>query len=432
MRAHFIERIAMTKNAAQGRGEADPPPASGYPSAYDIPKFKKMAAELAGLKLLLFLSPKLRGQMKELEAELERIVGTVERFYQVLGERHWVFHDNLGLDPLVEAVSTGDADVAEAALIAQYRDEDRMRWVLLRTKSVSALRPRADLIDAAWRDYQEGRYYSVVLVLLSVMDGFVNDVGQQRRGLHTRDGEELVAWDSVTAHHQGLAATQASFTKSFKKTSAEPVFELYRNGIVHGNLTNFDNLVVASKAWNRLFALVDWSHALEEAARPEPPSPSWTDTLKKLADNARQQKVMDKWVPRAASVAADGAEAVLSEPVVQAATAMLKAWKTRNYGKLAPFLHEFTKAKSRGAFIGDIRKRFEVSPLDDYEVIRVEMRGPGVAHVWVTLTVAGEAQESEVRWLRVDEDQHVRTETDSRGAWQTIQTDPLAIIGRAW
>jgi hypothetical protein len=38
-------------------------------------------------------------------------------------------------------------------------------------------------------------------------------------------------------HHKGLAHAHAAFTKSFKGTQTEPVYELYRNGIVHGNLT---------------------------------------------------------------------------------------------------------------------------------------------------------------------------------------------------
>jgi hypothetical protein len=52
--------------------------------------------------------------------------------------------------------------------------------------------------------------------------------------------------------------------KRFSKTSNEEVFELYRNGIVHGVLLNFNNAVVASKAWNRLFAVADWATSREK------------------------------------------------------------------------------------------------------------------------------------------------------------------------
>ena len=126
------------------------------------------------------------------------------------------------------------------------------------------------LVEHAREDYFNGRYYSVVLVLFSVMDGFVNDVDtSQRRGLHARDPSEMSAWDSVVGHHLGLSHAHAEFTKSTFKTSDEPVVELHRNGIVHGTLVNYDNVVVATKAWNRLFAVADWARSLaKEKAEP--------------------------------------------------------------------------------------------------------------------------------------------------------------------
>lgn len=68
----------------------------------------------------------------------------------------------------------------------------------------------------AAEDYFKGRYYSVVLVLIAVMDGFVNDSDKSiRRGLHTRDPEEMHTEDCVATMWNGLPAVQAAFTKSF-------------------------------------------------------------------------------------------------------------------------------------------------------------------------------------------------------------------------
>lgn len=387
---------------------------------------------MLGMQVLVLLKPSMRAELKKLRQSIEHIVSSVERFYVLLGDRHWVFHGSLNLKSLDAALKSGNSDTAEEAVIAQYQDVERMRFDVMRAQSVQELRSRAALLDLAFRDYQEGRYYSVVLLLLSVMDGFVNDVGQQKRGLHTRDGEELVAWNTVTAHHQGLAATQRSFTKSFNKTSDEPVFELYRNGIMHGNLTNFDNLVVASKAWNRLFALIDWSQALTEAKKPEPPKVALSESLAKLADTRKQQRLMDKWVPRTKSVDEDDVDALMAEPVVQRTAAMLDAWKAENYGHLAQYFHDSTKPKSRNAYVGDVRSRFESVRLDGYQLRSVDLRGPGCAHVNVDLATGGDVHESELRWLYVDQDGHIRIETDPRGAWETIQSYPHSIIGRQW
>ncbi len=111
-----------------------------------------------------------------------------------------------------------------------------------------AMQSRMDLIEKARVDYQEGRFYSTVLVLLTVMDGFVNELdAHRRRGLHAREPDELNAWDSVVGHHLGLAHAHKTFTKTTSKTSSEPVFELHRHGILHGTLLNYDNPVVAAK-----------------------------------------------------------------------------------------------------------------------------------------------------------------------------------------
>jgi hypothetical protein len=138
-----------------------------------------------------------------------------------------------------------------------------------------------------------------VLSLIPVMDGFVNDVETDpRRGLHTREDDEMAAWNSVVGHHQGLTLAHRTFTKTFKKTSDEEVHELYRNGIVHGMLTNFNNVVVATKTWNRLFAVADWALSREKQAIPPEPKPSLRALFGQIAENQRTQRALDAWQPR--------------------------------------------------------------------------------------------------------------------------------------
>lgn len=342
----------MAQAKRPGQGEADPPPEAGYPSAADIPAFKKLKAQAAGLRLLVIIKPSLRKEFKRLEAELDRLVTSVDRFYELLGDRNWVFHGSLKLDDLHPALATGFADEVEQAVISQYVDAENMKFTLMRAKAVPELRPYAQLLDNALRDYQEERYYATVLALLPVLDGFVAEVGDNRRGLHSIEEQKLIVWNSLVAHHQGLASTQRSFTRSFNTLNEEPLFELHRNGILHGNFSNFDNLVLASKAWNRLFALLDWREARIEAAKPPPVEPTLKEALTRLGEVHAQKKVLDKWRPRSSSVADDGLSAVEGEPVVQSGIGLLEAWKARNFGVVAQYLHEFGKRPSRGAYIG--------------------------------------------------------------------------------
>jgi RIO-like serine/threonine protein kinase len=64
-----------------------------------------------------------------------------------------------------------------------------------------------------------------------------------------------------------------TFKAPKKKRVDDEVFEVYRNGIVHGTVVNFNNVVVATKAWNMLFAVADWDSATTKAAAPAEPQP---------------------------------------------------------------------------------------------------------------------------------------------------------------
>ncbi|WP_150462363.1 hypothetical protein [Nesterenkonia ebinurensis] len=93
-----------------------------------------------------------------------------------------------------------------------------------------------------------------------------------------------MAWDSVAGHHLGLSHAHQSFVKGFYKTDTVEVTELFRNGIMHGTLVNFDNEVVATNAWNRLFAVADWADARERQVKPVEPTPTLRESLNRWQD----------------------------------------------------------------------------------------------------------------------------------------------------
>jgi len=423
----------MGKPKPPSRGELDPPPEGGYPSAADLPAFRKMKQEIAGLRLLVAFRPSMRKELKRLEKQAAHLTDSIDRFYELLADRHWVFDGSLNLDRLTEALTAGDADQLQLAVIDQYTDPEKMKFDLLRAKAVPELRRYSTLIDLAFDDYLNARFYSTTLTLLPILDQFASAVSDDRRGLHSLEEQKLIVSNSLVAHHKGLGATQRSFTKSFNTVSEEPLHELHRNGILHGNFTNFNNIIVASKAWNRLFALLDWRESLIEAARPPEKQVKLTDALSQLAETRARTKVIEAWQPRPArSVSEHGQSAVEEEPVTQATVALLEAWKAKNYGALVTYLSESSKGKTKGALIGEVRKRFAESTLDHFALVSVEMRGAAAGHVVVDLTVDGTTQRSEFRMLYTDELGHVYPEGDPKGTWRSIATGPAAIVGRTW
>jgi hypothetical protein len=394
-------------------------------SARDLPTVAELLGQLAALKLLTtFVARDQRGQIQEMERELNDLVNLVDRFYDLLGKGHWVFHESMDVEA-IKLITAQMSDAAESALIAYYKDPVKLRFMLSRLALHDQIRPRMALLERALDDYASERYYAAVMVLLAVMDGFVNDVdATQRRGLHTRSAEEMTPWDSVAGHHLGLGRAHRTFTKTFGKCSDEEVHELYRNGIVHGMLTNFDNEIVATKAWNRLFAVGDWATSREKQAAPTGPEASWTDLFKQIVETDRLKKAINDWQPRSATNPA----ALAKEPLYARAGEFLSAWQTKNYGEMARFLTKFTREDTHGKTAGLVRDQYSHVQLDRFQITRLDFQGPASCEVDAELVWNDSHHACRLRWIKEDEQGEPHVLDDPGAEWRLMSFGPEAIV----
>lgn len=328
-------------------------PVDGYGSADDLPTVVELRQQIAGAKLLTtFIVRKHRQQVVGIELQLSEITDRVNAFYALLGDRHWVYPDYLSsaeLDPILSQ----PVDDAERSLIDVHKSPEIIRRIDLRLHGHSALRSRLKIIRRAANNYVAERHMECVLLLLTVMDGFVADVDQAHgRGLHTRESGEMVAWDSVVGHHKGLAHAHTIFKKTSRRTSDDPLFDLQRHGIIHGRQLNYDNDVTATKAWNQLLALRDWATSLELASQPLAPKPSWPQMARQLQENAANEKALAAWTPSILTPADDG---FVDDPVVTSTTAYLTDWLHRRYGLMAAQLTSMFLVGSDGKRAGQVR-----------------------------------------------------------------------------
>jgi hypothetical protein len=368
-----------------------------------------------------------REKVLEVERQLNELTATVDEFYALLGPRHWIYHQDLSVEK-VKAANALTPDEAERALIEMYQDADALRFMIGRLNRHEPLRARMDLIEKARVDYQAKRFYSTVLVLLTVMDGFVNDLEPaRRRGLHARDSDELDAWDSVVGHHMGLASAHSTFVRGTYKTSNEPVTELQRHGIIHGTLLDYDNAVVATKAWNRLFAVADWATSLEEMRKPLEPDPSWRDVIKQINRNTANKKALAEWRPRTVEASDPAFE---EEEICVRTAEYLGAWKARNYGAMVSFLSPALREDTHGQTAGEIRAQFDPVDLDAFSLARASFTAAGACEVDVDLVVDGEQRAGRLRWIRETSEGTVAMPTDE-GEWFVYLWDPWTILARA-
>lgn len=382
----------------------------------DLPSVIEARQMLLGMRLLGWVGGReVRAQARELKASLDEITGVVDHFYSKLGDRGWIFHDDLNLSAMSEISSSPNPEIAEQRLIAYYMSGDHLQWSLRRLGHHAAMRPRLALAQLALHDYQERRFYSCVLVLLSVLDGFVNDFEPaRRRGLHARESEEMSAWDKAAGHHRGLANAIRTFNQRVSKLDSSEQFELRRHGLVHGMLPNFDNPIIATKAWNLLFAVSDWADGEVARLTPKEDEPTLSETLRRSVDWQNLKKKSDAFAPYEVS-GSELAPTDLREHV--AASEFLVSWAKRRWGPVGGFFIRFgDQTRDVGKQAREARSLYEDNALQSWSITRISRATSSLAFVEVTLVVGDVCRQGTIRLVLCDENNRVELDPDA-GRW---------------
>lgn len=373
----------------------------------------------------MFVMRDKRAEIAKLERQMNEMADRVDFFYERLGSRHWTFNDWMSVnkvDALLKEATT--ADEAERRLIDLYRDPEAAKWHLMRLRNVSGLRERHHLLMRAREEYDAERFDTCTILLISVMDGFVNDFeADKRKGLAAREAEEMVAWNSVTGHHLGLTNALKPFLRTVKKRIDEEVFEVHRHGIVHGSVVNYNNIVVATKAWNLLFAVVDWSIATTKKGEEDNklPTPNLRETLSLLAEHARKKKARERFQ----SLTIDHHNKGFSDDVIVVQTrAFVTAWQREQWGRIVPLMPpQLIGKKGKGPAAEYTKSWFRAHSIDDVDIDRVEYTQSGVAEVRGWAKIDGTKGNLRLRWVRYGSESNVALNDDD-GTWRLAIVAP--------
>lgn len=382
----------------------------------DLPSVIEARQMLQGMRLLGWVAGrKFRRQARELEDGLDEMTTVVDRFYAKLGDRGWIFHDDLSVAEMSEISSVEEPAIAEQQLIAYYKSGDHLQWSLRRLGHHAAMRPRLPLAQRALHDYQEHRYYSCVLVLLTVMDGFVNDFEPaRRRGLHARQSEEMTAWDKAAGHHQGLANVHRTYNQRVSKLDQSEQFELRRHGLLHGMLPNFNNPVIATKAWNLLFAVSDWADGEVTRLAPKSDELSLRETLRRYTETRSKIDKSHAFKPYQLE-STDSEVDALREFV--AVDEFLSAWAKEQWGPVGGrFVRFGDQPRDIGGQAKEARTLYGDYPLDAWAITRIDRRTSSLALVHADLVVAGSPRKGVIRLILCDGSNDVELDPDD-GEW---------------
>lgn len=384
-----------------------------YDAVSRLPRIKTLRRQLQALNFLAILTRNqdVKSIVRASKAELDAIVYTIDRFYELLGDRNWIFCDSFNLDVMKEVINTNSADEAEARLISYFTEPEHLSFMVSRLNRFPDMRPRIPLLRRAEADYLEGRYYSSVLVVISVMDGFVNDAfKEERRGLHTRMPEELHLKDRVSTIWQGLPNVQKTFTRPVHKRTDDPLYDVCRHAIIHGMATNYDNPIIATKTWCLLFAVGDWAEALitrekkahEDHARDEKQH-SLPDMLIHASQIEENRRRLDKWSKHQINLESPDS---YDKDCLDSCISFFNSWQQENYGKLAAFFPSYTN-KAQGKLAGEARLLYSVHKITGYEIKSLERTAAAVAIATVAVTGPDRSWTCSIRFVRQMDNQPV-------------------------
>lgn len=281
-----------------------------------------------------------------LEASIEDLTTIPDRFNYHFASLGWIMYEEMDLQiakTALEKADSGDVNGAETYL-TEYYNPDIVQQKMRRMKHIEEFGRRMPLAQKALADYREERYHACVPVMLALIDGMVNELHLKARGKRlglSAEAVNLEAWDSISAHSNGLGILVRVLMKGRNMTTTQQISIPYRNGIMHGTDLGYDNKIVAAKTWALLFSLHDWAIKAERDAIEKIPSAEKittpSDLIHKLEKNKEDKQRLKEWTRRnikpgqdipASGTPDDFADGSPEKTLVE----FLEFWVAKNYG----------------------------------------------------------------------------------------------------
>lgn len=269
----------------------------------ELVKYKEIINNPIIIKLGNFDPVKLNEEIMQIEKQLKQFTDLIDKYNPYFADHGFINYEGLNQEMTQKAIEIKENNGIEAGIeyIANwYSEYNNWHHSTYALGGREFFKDRIDLFKKAIDDHKSGKYYSVVLILLSLSDGIADSIylkaTNTNKGFFSSD-IDLSAWDSMVGHPQGLPKLKEVLSKSFTKVILEEVKIPYRHGILHGKVINYDNKYCAAVCWNLIFALVDWSDKLAKGERKEPkpePVKPFFDSISDFVEGNRKQDINNK------------------------------------------------------------------------------------------------------------------------------------------
>lgn len=375
---------------------------------------------IAASKVAEFLSPLMPKSVREALAKvdasefesirdkMEHLANLADRFNKQFSERGWVMFGDMNANVADQAAAlaeNGKPDEAEQVLV-DFWTTNIIRFHITRLKRIDAFCARWRLAVDAESLYGQGHYHACTLLVLSVLDGMVQETSARYLGINQNFSAEktiLEAWDSIAGHSTGLSKLKQVMLAPRKKTNLDAITIPYRHGIVHGIDVSFNTKLVAAKAWAALFAVGEWAHLAQQGklAEPEPEEPKSTlQTLREAGEAIERTKQLKAAIQafRPRTLWEEGLISVTGVPddygpgtPERALVQFLAWWQNSNYGKMAGAI---TIIGNRPEHPANLRAWFDGKTLQSFKITKIEDQAIARSVVSVRLNI----RESRKEW----------------------------------
>jgi hypothetical protein len=379
------------------------------------------------------------GGLEQLSSQAE-ILLVPDRFNDAFAQQGWIAYESMSLDAMMRALEIEkESGLATAEqYLSDHYGADTLEFGIKRCTGHAEFRKRLRLIELAKEDYLAGRYHACVPLLLSLIDGLVNDISKHV-GFFA-DNINMTAWDSIAAHESGLSALAKIMGTGRNKTSENEITIPYRNGILHGRELAFDNKIVAAKCWAALLAVRDWAGALVDG-KGEPKQKKenkWSDLFQQIAENERTKKFLVAWQPRTSAefghLPYSGPPSGLAQDTPERLAAeFLDNWCNARYGPMADaFLDYLNTPKGKKA--GNAKRDFGNQTPASYRIVSTIDETPAISQVDIEIVFeqepSAEVVQLSLRLVYSDPANDPLVWRHQKGNWKLIQNGFSKVIYR--
>ena len=350
----------------------------------EYPTLKHQYEQMKSINCIRVLLPhNKREELKEMNANFEKLILDIETFNDNFSNYGWIAYSRINTKFMEKANKIFEEEGLEKAeeFISDYYIENSEEMKKYIQFSSEEFRIRRHLIDNAFEDYKNGKYYSAIPIFLTIADGVINDY-TKNKGFFT-EGVDLDCWDCLVECDKGLKKIKSIYNSARKKTTTYEIKIPYRNGILHGRDLNYGNKFVAGKCIVMLLAISEWIGSKKnEESRIEQHNkdinpPPITESIKRLKEIREDRVIIKKWKPAKIVIGKDipisgKKEEYNRYEFIYVIIEMLEFWKEKNYGALSKKLEIlFNNEKNINLRPKRCRELFEKNLLLDFELISI-------------------------------------------------------------